>query len=128
MYVDKPSPIVVFSVESDDDAHKIAAVLEALGYDAQRSSTDGTSPEQRARWAVTRLTRLHHLTVREKDVLAGVLAGKRSQVIADEFGIAPATLKWHMHNLLHKTGARGREGLLRVALQLPAAEQESDTP
>ncbi|KIG12217.1 hypothetical protein DB30_01790 [Enhygromyxa salina] len=108
---------VRFFVDGDEQANKITALLEALGYEAVRE-IDHDSPQSRLRWAVTRLAASAHLTEREVSILDRVLQGSGNTEIGDELGISKATVKWHMHNIFTKTGAKTREALLREALQL----------
>jgi ATP/maltotriose-dependent transcriptional regulator MalT len=108
---------VRFSVEDDEQASKITALLEALGYAATRDLDEG-SPNTRLRWAVSRLAGQAHLTERERDILDRVLQGSSNREISEALEISKATVKWHMHNIFTKTGSRTREALLRDALQL----------
>ncbi|MET8171297.1 response regulator transcription factor [Streptomyces clavifer] len=71
-----------------------------------------------------RLTRLHGLTPRERDVLVAVASGHSNAEIADWLSIAPSTVKTHVGRVMHKIGARTRvqavtfayeSGLLRAA-------------
>lgn len=101
----------------DDDASRISAVLEALGYSVLRQLDEGDGP-QRLRWAVTRLARRHKLTNREQDILELVLEGRSNEQIGRSLEISRATVKWHMHNVFAKTNSGNRESLLRLALQL----------
>jgi DNA-binding CsgD family transcriptional regulator len=120
---------VRFAVEDDEQANKITALLEALGYEAVRELDHG-SPQTRLRWAVQRLANAAHLTERERDILDRVLQGRLNSEIGEELGISKATVKWHMHNIFTKTGATTREALLREALQLgrarPMADEEGE--
>lgn len=105
-------------VDDHDDATKIAAVLEALGYAVVRELGDSDA-QTRVRWAVDRMRRTHRLTSREAEVLEHVLAhGRTGQQIADEIGLTRATIKFHLHGVFTKTGAANREHLIRMALQL----------
>lgn len=112
-----PKIRVRFSVEHDEQAAKITALLEALGYEAVRD-LDHSSAQTRLRWAVTRLATRARLTERERDIVALVLEGRLNSEISSELEISRATVKWHMHNIFTKTGAATREALLREALQL----------
>ena len=104
-------------VAKDDDASRISAVLEALGYNVLRELDEGDGP-QRLRWAVTRLARRHKLTSREQSILELVLEGRSNAQIGRSLDISRATVKWHMHNVFAKTNTGTRESLLRLALQL----------
>lgn len=112
----KPSEVRIW-VDQDDDAKRVSAVLEALGYTVLRELEEGDGPA-RLRWAVSRLTRRHKLTAREQDILERVLAGRNNQEIAADLEIRRATVKWHMHNIFAKTNTNHRESLLRLGLQL----------
>jgi DNA-binding CsgD family transcriptional regulator len=120
---------VRFAVEDDEQANKITALLEALGYEAVRELDHG-SPQTRLRWAVARLANAAKLTDRERDILDRVLQGRLNSEIGEELGISKATVKWHMHNIFTKTGATTREALLREALQLglpqPSRDRDDD--
>lgn len=119
-------------VTTDDDANRISAVLEALGYSVLRELDEGDAPS-RLHWAVTRLARFHKLTEREQDLLECVLSGKTNEEIGRTLEISRATVKWHMHNIFAKTNTGNRESLLRLALQLgggrePRIEPSSSRP
>jgi DNA-binding CsgD family transcriptional regulator len=116
---------VRFAVDDDEQANKIIALLEALGYEAVRELDHG-SPQTRLRWAVTRLSGAANLTERERDILDRVLQGRLNSEIGEELGISKATVKWHMHNIFTKTGATTREALLREALQLGRSGPEPE--
>jgi DNA-binding CsgD family transcriptional regulator len=116
---------VRFAVDDDEQANKITALLEALGYEAVRELDHG-SPQTRLRWAVARLANATRLTERERDILDRVLQGRLNTEIGEELGISKATVKWHMHNIFTKTGATTREALLREALQLGRSRPKSD--
>ncbi|MFO7564472.1 MAG: helix-turn-helix transcriptional regulator [Enhygromyxa sp.] len=107
-------------VDGDDDANRVGAVLEALGYTVLRELAEGDGPA-RLRWAITRMTWRHKLTEREQTILELVLAGRLNHEIASQLEISRATVKWHMHNIFAKTNTTAREGLLRLALQIGGA-------
>ena len=111
-------------VDHDEDANRISAVLEALGYTALRDLEEGDGPS-RLRWAVNRISRRHKLTLREEDILERVLAGRNNVEIGRDLEISRATVKWHMHNVFAKTNSNNRESLLRQALQLGGATESA---
>lgn len=115
--IERPATEVYIRVAHDDDASRISAVLEALGYSVLRQLDEGDGPH-RLRWAVNRLARRHKLTSREQDILELVLEGKTNAHIGRALDISRATVKWHMHNVFAKTNTGTRESLLRLALQL----------
>ena len=114
-------------VTTDDDANRISAVLEALGYSVLRELEEGDGPS-RLHWAVNRLSRFHKLTEREQDLLECVLSGKSNEDIGRSLEISRATVKWHMHNIFAKTTTGNRESLLRLALQLGGAREPRIEP
>jgi DNA-binding CsgD family transcriptional regulator len=125
--IDRPATEVHIRVAHDDDATRISAVLEALGYSVLRQLDEGDGP-QRLRWAVTRLARRHKLTSREQDILELVLEGRTNTQIGRSLDISRATVKWHMHNVFAKTNTGTRESLLRLALQLGGSEPLEQPP
>jgi DNA-binding CsgD family transcriptional regulator len=125
--IDCPATEVHIRVAHDDDATRISAVLEALGYSVLRQLDEGDGP-QRLRWAVTRLARHHKLTSREQDILELVLEGRTNTQIGRVLDISRATVKWHMHNVFAKTSTGTRESLLRLALQLGGSEPSEPAP
>lgn len=60
------------------------------------------------------LCELADISKRERQVLGKVLQGGANQHIADQLGISPRTVKFHIHNLMKKLKARSRNDILRV--------------
>jgi DNA-binding NarL/FixJ family response regulator len=56
------------------------------------------------------------LTTREQEVLAKLVAGKTSSVIAKELVISENTVKTHLNNIKAKLGARNRHEAILIAL------------
>lgn len=83
----------------------IAAIGEALRH--------GAAPRNAKEDAERRL---ESLSPRERDVLAGVVAGKVNKVIAYELEISPRTVEIYRANLMSKVGARNFSELMRIAL------------
>lgn len=52
------------------------------------------------------------LTKREADVWHVLVQGRSNAQIAEELGIAPSTARFHVSNILRKTGLRSRMGLM----------------
>jgi DNA-binding CsgD family transcriptional regulator len=63
----------------------------------------------------TRLADADGLTRRERDVLALLSEGKRNKAIAHELSISENTVKFHVANVLHKTGTASRAELAAAA-------------
>ena len=58
------------------------------------------------------------LTTREKEVLAGIMAGKSNKEIALELGVAERTCKYHASEIYRKVGVGGRTALLGLAVKV----------
>ena len=59
-----------------------------------------------------RFSARYELSAREREVLRMLLEEKTNQEIADSLSISEGTVKYHIHNLLQKTGCRNRIALL----------------
>jgi DNA-binding CsgD family transcriptional regulator len=116
---------VHFKTDNEDDAARVSAVLEALGFKVLRALDEDQSLV-RVSWAASRLTRRHRLSSREESILDRLLAGRTNDEIATDLGFARGTVTWHLHNIFDKTGTSTREQLLRLALQLPIGSAEPD--
>jgi FixJ family two-component response regulator len=69
-----------------------------------------TSDTQRRRAAACLAT----LTARERDVLQGIVAGKRNKVIAVELGVSIKTVEAHRGNVMKKLGVDSLADLMRL--------------
>ena len=63
-------------------------------------------------------SRAASLTNREREILTLIVAGKIDRDIAESLYIAPATVRVHVHAMLHKLGARDRSHAILIAQQL----------
>lgn len=73
-------------------------VIDALQIESQRSNLDATATDIEKRLA--------QLTLREREVMELVLAGKLNKVIADEMKIAMRTVEVHRARVFEKMGVR----------------------
>jgi DNA-binding NarL/FixJ family response regulator len=105
---------VAIAVADDQHAQRIAAVLEALGYEVVREFDGEEKSAARRRHAAERLVKRHNLTERESQVLHAILLGRTRGQIAAELDVSAATIKWHTHNLFAKIKTRNRADLLRL--------------
>jgi DNA-binding CsgD family transcriptional regulator len=72
--------------------------------------------------------RLSKLTPRGKDVLARIVAGHSSKVIADDLGISPRTVERHRADIMCRTGCRSQFELGALwALATASAEATTKT-
>jgi DNA-binding NarL/FixJ family response regulator len=62
-------------------------------------------------------TSRYSLTIREKDVLKGVLEGASNKMIADTLHVSESSVKATLQHLFTKTGVRTRGQLVRIALE-----------
>jgi two-component system, LuxR family, response regulator FixJ len=60
--------------------------------------------------------RMSTLSTREKDVLAGLIAGRANKQIAFDLGISPRTVEIYRANLMNKMRADSLSDLVRMAL------------
>jgi DNA-binding NarL/FixJ family response regulator len=112
-------PAITISCEDDEHAHRVATILEAIGYPVVR---DHEEPADLS----AAIGRRYKLTAREQDLLDGVVRGWTNEEIARELDVRRATVKWHMHNVFAKTSTGSREQLLRLVLTgKPGAHDET---
>ncbi|MBR2728732.1 MAG: helix-turn-helix transcriptional regulator [Lachnospiraceae bacterium] len=72
----------------------------------------GFSEKERGREIFQRFCAGYELSAREREVLQYLLEEKTGAEIADAMSISEGTVKYHIHNLLQKTGCRNRIALL----------------
>lgn len=61
--------------------------------------------------------RAQSLSVREREVLSGLLQGHPNKTIAYDLGLSPRTVEVHRANLMMKMGAKSLSDLVRMAMQ-----------
>jgi two-component system response regulator FixJ len=91
----------------------LAAVQSAIGLGADA----GRQSAERA----TLLTRLDSLSIRERQVLDALVAGRANKVIAYELGISPRTVEVYRANVMTKMQAASLSELVRMAMAAGAA-------
>jgi two-component system CheB/CheR fusion protein len=89
-------------------AELIASINHTLA-----QTEDAASPSARN---VAATERLAGLTVRQRQILDQVLAGRPSKIIAADLGISQRTVETHRAAIMHKTGAKSLSALVRLAL------------
>jgi two-component system response regulator FixJ len=97
-FIEKPfaTPTILASVE---------AALSRIG-----------AAEQRGPVAQAATAKLELLSLREREVLEGLLAGLPNKTIAYDLAISPRTVEIHRARVMDKMGARSLSELIRLAL------------
>jgi two-component system response regulator FixJ len=91
-----------------DDEMLIAAVRAAL-------SRDADTAKRKAGLGVIQ-QKLAGLSMREQQVLEGLVAGKANKVIAFDLGISPRTVEIYRANVMTKLDAKSLSDLVRMAI------------
>jgi len=97
-FIEKPFP----------DETLLAAIQVAL---VREEKSVGSNPH-----AAEVRKRLASLTVREKEVLDGLLAGHPNKTIAYDLGISPRTIEVHRANVMTKMAASSLSELVRMVI------------
>ena len=84
--------------------------IRSLTQTASRSTVLNATGESRSPHVIS-------LTNREREILTLIVAGKVDRDIAEALYIAPATVRVHVHAMLHKLGARDRSHAILIAQQ-----------
>ena len=96
----------------------LASVRIALARDAETRAAREGLRALRARYET--------LTPREREVFAGVVAGKLNKQIAADLGTAERTVKAHRAHMMQKMGVASIAELVQVAHQLNAAAHQPE--
>lgn len=99
-----------FLTKPVDGATLVAAVRAGLERDMQVRQAMGEEAALRQRYA--------SLSVREREVLAGLAAGKLNKQIAATLGITEATVKFHRARLMDRMQAQTVAELMHLAARL----------
>jgi two-component system response regulator FixJ len=92
-----------------DDSVLLAAIRSAL----DRYNEQGRRESEMAQINA----KLETLSVRERQVLDGLIAGRPNKTIAYDLDISPRTVEIHRANVMTKMGAGSLSELIRMALQ-----------
>jgi DNA-binding NarL/FixJ family response regulator len=134
-FVTMPDAPRVFALANRDD--EIRTALEA-GADVCVATADGldrlvhllrsdivVSQRASAEMARTQFTRMRvngnepHLTARELEVLAGLVRGESTKVLAERLQVKPATARTHVQHLLAKLGVHSRLQAVAFVIENP---------
>jgi two-component system, NarL family, response regulator len=113
-------------IEAGVDGYCLKGIAPELLILAVRSVAAGASWWDRTATAEIRATIVNpggerlsqhviSLTNREREILTLIVAGKIDRDIAETLYIAPATVRVHVHAMLHKLGARDRSHAILIA-------------
>jgi len=102
--------VVDFIEKPLDDDILLRAIASAL--------SNAATPEPDDAQKRQRMAKFDTLTPRERDVLAGVIAGRPNKIMAYDLGISQRTIEVHRAALMAKTGAANLSELIRMALSL----------
>jgi len=132
---DVPLPVIIITAHGDTPM--AVGALKAGACDFVEKPYDDQYLIDTVRHAIergTRLWRAHErvtkaradyesLTPREREVMALVVAGESSKVIAGHLGISPRTVEIHRARIMEKVNARGLADLVRMAQLLETTEE-----
>jgi DNA-binding NarL/FixJ family response regulator len=100
-------------VHPEDPPEELLSTLRALGaggvlISPEQMASLAEHAEHERRWQRELARRLRSLTVRERDVLYRLAAGRTNDEIASDLGISPRTVEKHVEHILVKVSARSR--------------------
>jgi two-component system response regulator FixJ len=111
---------VDFMEKPFSDQQLLERVREAIDADRRRRRETAEHAEITARFAC--------LTARERDVLAGVIAGKANKFIALELGVGTKTVEAHRAKLMKKLKVDSLADLIRLSMGVDRGTPPSSTP
>ena len=100
-------------VHPEDPPAQVRSTLRALGAGVTLISDEEMAAlaqyaEHERRWQRELARRLRSLTIRERDILYRVAAGRTNEEIAEDLTISPRTVEKHVQHILGKVSARSR--------------------
>ena len=102
-----------------DDERLFTAIDQALALSGRGA---------REREAAEALNKIAALSPREREVLAGVAAGKPNKVVAYDLGISVRTVEVHRARMLERLGTRSTAAAIRLAVMATLATEKSPEP
>ena len=94
-----------------DDNQLVDRIVEALKFDEEQRAAAATAESIGAR--------LNRLSMRERQVMERVLAGKLNKVIADELHVSMRTVEVHRSSLFEKMGVKTAVELAQILVKNP---------
>jgi len=108
--------VVDFLEKPLDDVYLLARIDNCIAMEKEN--------KKRLRSAEDATRRLASLTVREREVFDGILAGMLNKQIADDLGISIKTVEVYRSRVMEKIGARSVLELARFSLSAGAEQPE----
>lgn len=109
-----------FLTKPVDASRLVAAVRAALDRQAAARTARAEAADRRERYG--------RLSAREREVLAGLAAGKLNKQIAADLGIVEQTVKFHRAHLMERMRVRTLAELMHVVAQLRLDEAPGGVP
>jgi FixJ family two-component response regulator len=100
------------AVDFLDSPHRPEQLLEAVA-SAQASIDEVAERDQAAELVRARIAAL---SVREREVLDGLLSGGTNKTIARELGLSPRTVEAHRARIMERLGAGNLPELVQIAM------------
>jgi two-component system CheB/CheR fusion protein len=97
-----------------------ADLLESI----ERALAQSLDSNKLSAWQAHAAHQLIDLTTRQRQVMALVLAGKPSKIIAADLGISQRTVENHRASIMKKTGSKSLPALARLALAAVAIDRD----
>jgi DNA-binding CsgD family transcriptional regulator len=98
---------IKIETERSEDATKVAALLEALGYEVERVGAG----DEGAAWRLAEVVRKGHLTETETRVLEMLVRDETQASMAKALNVSRHEVRWQVSKVFAKT-KRSREQLL----------------
>lgn len=105
-------PVVEALAQSGDDTPETQALIQQLLQGLRQGAQSEISTASTASFG--------ELTRREINIIKRLESGMSNKEIAESIFISEGTLRWHLHNIYGKLGAKNRSGALLAARQIGA--------
>ena len=124
---DRPD-VVALSVERPSLRASLRLILAPLGDPSGRIIIFVTDPDHKSLPTPEMISRLFHLTPSESRLAAALIAGQRTDEIAQSMGITISSVRTYLKKVMEKTGTNRQAELVRLLLSCPPVLLGSDEP